>query len=97
MLKQLSNSKLHGIIQIILSGYWTYLTIDRIINQVIYEHIYIVMIPNWTLALDTITGLIGIYIGIRTFASSINVMKSYLLWIGMYLLVIGVEILIYNA
>jgi hypothetical protein len=84
--KQRWKYKLNGLIQMLISGFWIYRSVKIIYDYQFGGILHVFMIPEWILILETITGFLGVTIGIMTFTQRWTIKKGY---IGLSIIIVS--------
>jgi len=69
--------RIHGIIQIVISIVFIYFHAGLFYGYNFTNILYLVMIPNWILILNMLLGIIGIFIGVKTYKGTLKIWKGY--------------------
>lgn len=74
-----SFQKIAGIIEILISGYWLMYNVSTFYNYQMHpEILWAFRIPDFILALNGLTGLIGVWFGIKLYTLRQSIIRSYL-------------------
>lgn len=76
--KVLSSYKLHGLIQFMISLLWIYPNGDQLYHQHYGSILYLVMFPDWTLIMNILFGILGIFFSWKVFNNRMNLGYGYL-------------------
>ena len=70
--------RINGIIQIVISVVFIYFHAELFYGYNYSGKLYLFMIPNWILILNMLLGIIGIFIGVKTYKGTLTTWKGYL-------------------
>ena len=85
--------RIHGIIQIVISIVFIYFQAELLYGYHFSGNLYLFMIPNWILVLNILLGIIGIFIGVKTYKGTLKIWQGYLLLITILILGSSLEMI----
>ena len=85
--------RIHGIIQIVISIVFIYFHAELFYGYHFSGNLYLFMIPNWILVLNILLGIIGIFIGVKTYKGTLKIWQGYLLLITILILGSSLEMI----